>query len=410
MQSGKTALVLSGGGSRGAYEIGVWQALGELGEQIDIVTGTSVGAINGAVIAQGSLEMAQKLWQQLLTSKVFDVELDESLPTLQKRRLALAAFSKKALEQGGAGTTALYELLKQFIDEKKVYESPVELGIVTCRLDNLRPVYLWKEQMGENRLHDYLLATSALFPAVRPHVIDQIRYIDGGYADNMPVRMAVEKGAARIFAVNMKAIGLVHPIPTGKGLRVIQIKPYWDLGGLLFFDPDLARQNMRLGYLDAMRACGVFDGVAYAFIKGAYNRLARRYTSFYQLLGRMLGISGEGGLLETAACLPLQKRVGARLGSRTCTVAGLALDGAESAAELLGLDPGCIYSLERFDERLAQALQKSSAPEAQRLRALAETAAAAMAGKGSAALLPALALHPAAFSAALYLVSAELVQ
>ena len=52
----KTALVLSGGGSRGAYEAGAWQALTELGIRIDIVTGTSVGAINGAMVAQGDLE------------------------------------------------------------------------------------------------------------------------------------------------------------------------------------------------------------------------------------------------------------------------------------------------------------------------------------------------------------------
>ena len=49
----KTALVLSGGGSRGAYEIGVWKALKTLGIQIDMVMGTSVGAINGAMIVQG---------------------------------------------------------------------------------------------------------------------------------------------------------------------------------------------------------------------------------------------------------------------------------------------------------------------------------------------------------------------
>ena len=54
-QKSKTALVLSGGGSRGAYEAGVWQALVDLGIKIDIVTGSSVGAINGAMGCQGDL-------------------------------------------------------------------------------------------------------------------------------------------------------------------------------------------------------------------------------------------------------------------------------------------------------------------------------------------------------------------
>ena len=57
----KTALVLSGGGARGAYETGVWQALTELGIKIDIITGTSVGAINAAMVAQDELELAGRL-------------------------------------------------------------------------------------------------------------------------------------------------------------------------------------------------------------------------------------------------------------------------------------------------------------------------------------------------------------
>ena len=55
----KTALVLGGGGSRGAYEIGVCKALEELEIEIDMVFGTSVGAINGAMIAQGDLALAE---------------------------------------------------------------------------------------------------------------------------------------------------------------------------------------------------------------------------------------------------------------------------------------------------------------------------------------------------------------
>ena len=63
----KTAFVLSGGGSRGAYEIGVWKALKELGVEIDMVFGTSVGAINGAMVAQDEPELAEKLWKQMET-------------------------------------------------------------------------------------------------------------------------------------------------------------------------------------------------------------------------------------------------------------------------------------------------------------------------------------------------------
>ena len=56
----KLALVLAGGGARGAYEVGVWQAMSELGMEIDIVTGSSVGSINGAMVCQGDLELSLK--------------------------------------------------------------------------------------------------------------------------------------------------------------------------------------------------------------------------------------------------------------------------------------------------------------------------------------------------------------
>ena len=67
-----TSFVLSGGGSRGAYEIGVWKALQELDVRFSMVTGTSVGALNAAAIAQGDFELAENLWKELETSNVFE--------------------------------------------------------------------------------------------------------------------------------------------------------------------------------------------------------------------------------------------------------------------------------------------------------------------------------------------------
>ena len=84
MDDFKTALVLGGGGSRGAYEIGVWQALREMDIDIHIVTGTSIGAINGAAIAQGDYDMAVRMWNNIETSKVIDVPINEDAPLERK--------------------------------------------------------------------------------------------------------------------------------------------------------------------------------------------------------------------------------------------------------------------------------------------------------------------------------------
>ena len=55
----KRAVVFSGGGTKGSYQIGAWQALNELSFVPDIVVGTSVGSINGALMVQGSYEIGR---------------------------------------------------------------------------------------------------------------------------------------------------------------------------------------------------------------------------------------------------------------------------------------------------------------------------------------------------------------
>ena len=102
----KTALVLSGGGARGAYEAGVWQALTELGIRIDIITGTSVGAINAAMVAQGELELACSLWKEMETHMVFDVP-EGSQPI---------EYAREIVFNHGAGTSGLKALMEKYID------------------------------------------------------------------------------------------------------------------------------------------------------------------------------------------------------------------------------------------------------------------------------------------------------
>ena len=58
------AFVLSGGGSKGSYQIGVWKALRKMHIKFDIVTGTSVGALNGALITQNTYHKAVKIWKR----------------------------------------------------------------------------------------------------------------------------------------------------------------------------------------------------------------------------------------------------------------------------------------------------------------------------------------------------------
>ena len=258
----KTALVLSGGGSRGAYEAGVWQALTELGRKIDIVTGTSVGAINGAMVVQGDLELTVKLWREIETHMVFDVS--EGMQPIQ--------YAKEIITNKGAGTSGLKKLLKQYINEEAVRNSPIDFGVVVVELPGLIPHYVYKEDMKPGQIIDYIMASASLFPALHSYNIEGKEYIDGGYKDVMPINMALEKGATEVIAVYLKATGIVDYHSLKNAPNLIKIECLWDLGSTLIFDTDNARRIMRLGYLDAMKAYGVFDGAYYAFAKSTFDK------------------------------------------------------------------------------------------------------------------------------------------
>ena len=313
----KTAFVLSGGGSRGAYEIGVWKALKELGTEIDMVFGTSVGAINGAMVAQGEPELAEKLWKQMQTGMIFDLDtgaapvqgtgeerpadkyaehasdtrtggiaatskklyddiaesVDEKLEETEIAGLPAKeaiAYAREIVLHGGAGTEGLRELLDEYIDEDRVRSLGMTYGLVVTAVDfpAMHGQYLLADDIPEGRLNDYITASASCFPAARRYVIDGSSFIDGGYTDNMPVIMALQQGAESIFAVDLHAAGIVR----GETVRQAKLQTEfhllessWELGSFLTFDKDNISRIMRLGYLDMMREAGRYRGKRYAF-------------------------------------------------------------------------------------------------------------------------------------------------
>ena len=255
MEDRKTALVLGGGGSRGAYEIGVWQAVRELGIPIDMVTGSSVGAINGAIIAQDSFDLAVSLWKEIDTPMVFDVDLKDILSN-----------------SGKIGSNKLKGLLQQYIDETAVRNSSTDYGLVTVEFPSMTPKFLMKNQIPEGKLIDYILASSTLFPAMKGYEINSLKYVDGGFSDNIPVGLALDHGATHVIAVNLDAVGVVRRkrMNDADFLRIIQSP--WDLGNFLIFDKINSKKIIRLGYLDTLKAFEIYDGTYFCLVKGEFDR------------------------------------------------------------------------------------------------------------------------------------------
>lgn len=258
MENRRTALVFGGGGSRGAYEVGVWQALRELGVSIDLVTGSSVGAINGALVAQDAFDLAVSLWKDIDTSMVFDIDI------------------KDLLTNTGIDNSKLKSLLLQHIDETAIRNSAIDYGLVTAELPSMAPKALMKEQIPEGKMVDYILASSTLFPMMKGYEIDSLKYVDGGFTDNLPVGLAMDYGATHIIAVNLDAVGVIRKkrMTEADFLKVIQCP--WDLGNFMIFEKLNSRRIMRLGYLDTFKVFDVYDGKFFCFVKGDFDRRSLR--------------------------------------------------------------------------------------------------------------------------------------
>lgn len=256
----KTALVLGGGGSRGAYEIGVWQALRELNVSIDMIFGTSIGAINGAMIAQDSYDSTLALWKELDTSTVFQLESDTELAN------ALELIAKK-----GGSLNGLKSILDSHLNEDKIRSSSIDYGLVTVEFPSLKPLYLTKSQIPQGKLIDYICASASCFPAIHAYEIDGEKFIDGGYADNIPVGMAVDNGATKILSVNLHSIGIDKKVDLPDHVKLIQIGSKWDLGNFMIFDKKNSAKIIRLGYLETLKSFDRYDGTYYTFEKGSFD-------------------------------------------------------------------------------------------------------------------------------------------
>jgi len=361
----RTALVLGGGGARGSYQIGVWQALIELDIKIDIVTGTSVGALNSALIAMGDFENALTLWKSIKTSVILDTDIDEKLPQKQKIHALIRQFIVDYTRQGGTDAYPLKKLIDQYSDEVKIRNSPVDCGIVVFDKKTLKPLQLFKEEIEEGKLNDYLLASSSLFPLMKSCKIGEIDFIDGGYYDNIPVELAMKKNADRVIAVDLDAIGMVRKHTFEDVENLTFIKSYWQLGTLLIFDNEQIMQNIRLGYLDTMKTFGAFEGIAYTFIKDEIKADIRKNRDVIKKLNDTLDVkyARKSGVKEDMfhvnISLYLKRKYKRDVDSHYATFFQACM---ESAGEILDIDFTKIYSVERFKCAIIEKINQLEIP------------------------------------------------
>jgi NTE family protein len=192
----KRALVMPGGGGRGAYQVGVCKALYESGLKFDVAFGTSIGAINATFLAQGELRRLEDMWSSLRPWDVF------KLPSAQQ--LGRMVLGRKL---GMLDTGPLEDILRREADLRRIKQSDMRVRVVSTDLCSLETRMINLEDVATtNELIDVLMATSAVPIAFPPRQMNgQGLWVDGGLVKNTPLRAAIECGADEIFMV------LLHP-------------------------------------------------------------------------------------------------------------------------------------------------------------------------------------------------------
>lgn len=272
-------LVLAGGGGKGAYQIGAWEAMREIGVRFEAIAGVSIGSINGALIAADDFKAATELWNNISLDK--GVNISEPLPDPENlfSTKNWGILFKEFVKNGGFDASPVKEFISQYIDESKVRASKIPFGLVTVQMSQgMTGLELFIDDIPEGQLIDYLLASSNI-PLANNIGPEGEKFLDGGVYDNTPVSMLKKYGYNRLVVIDISTIKGVNHSLDFLNSNVVYIRPYNidDLGASFDFDSENVKIRMRMGYLDAKKAFSYLSGKIFYFSPKTFRNMVSEY-------------------------------------------------------------------------------------------------------------------------------------
>ena len=278
----KLGLVFSGGGAKGAYEIGVWKALNEFGmdAEVQAVSGTSVGALNGALFVQGDLNKAEQLWSNIQPAQIMAINKEDiaknllllAMPFFGPSQLAKIASTIISLSQfqGIFNQQGLESLIDQSgVCHNLVSKSKLPFHVCCFSFNNRELHYPCLNKKSPEDIKKWLLASSAI-----PILFDGINigsdtYYDGGvlpgdYGNNTPYEILIKEHQCNriinIFLENSPDI-IAHQksYPDVRFWNIVPSKPIKGIIPELDFDPDTSSELIQLGYQDTLNILQQFQ-------------------------------------------------------------------------------------------------------------------------------------------------------
>ena len=252
------SIALCGGGGKGAYQIGVMKALAETNNlnNINYISGTSVGALNAVLFAKGDVELAESVWLKFVNPEKMLKNID--LPRYELSRAGLK------------------EMIN-YIGIRRLRSSPC-VYVYAHNIKTKQPEVFLLNDKSESDIMTLLLASASLPIIYTPVEYHGEKYIDGGYTaiGNHPIKVLADKGRKNIILVPLdyrfnphavsncyfgQKISIYNSFP---GVEFKIIKPSLDIGktidGTVDFKPESIRERMVLGYNDAIKLLGSKKG------------------------------------------------------------------------------------------------------------------------------------------------------
>lgn len=251
----KLGLVLAGGGGKGAYQIGVWKYLRKIGldSAFSVLSGTSVGALNAVLFANGDIELAERIWTEQIDSRILS---DNTTRIFEGENLDFGTILGNILCNGLFSRDGLCEIISREIDLGFLSSCKKHVYATCTRLPDVTGIPFLLNSLKKETCVQALLATSAIPGVFKPERVEDCLYYDGGLIpeNNIPVLPVEEERCTHVLIVPLNRDSEVNLYSMAES-DVTVIRPSADLGdllcGTLNFTPEKARSLIALGYSDA---------------------------------------------------------------------------------------------------------------------------------------------------------------
>ena len=260
----KIGLCLSGGGAKGAYQVGAVKALDDLGifAKISAFSGTSIGSVNTVMITSTSIDYAKDLWLNISENPL------ESTSTLREK-IKVSKF--KLIQNGLYSMDSLDQLLKEHIifdhlKQKEVYITVSEIGEENKGFFELfkstykhfvrhdsKVQYIPLSKLSDSDMIEAVKASCSI-PIVFPAVIsDNKKYYDGGIFDTTPIHPLAEALCDLVILINISFESRFNlPKRHYSNVKIIEIRPSDDMGKVLDFTNQHSKHLYDMGYQDTI--------------------------------------------------------------------------------------------------------------------------------------------------------------